>query len=125
MEKRAKQRVVITDKMVLIGLGFAAVYWFIETFVYILFSYEFNFFQRLFGPDLSGIATRVIVLCLFIIFGAHAQYTINERKFAEEELTQCRKEFDELLEKKTAELKGVNEELQKEIATLKKENQSS
>lgn len=106
MEERAKPSVSIKDKMVLIGIGFAAIYWFIETFVYILFSYEFNFFQRLFGPGLSGIATRLIVLCLFVIFGAHAQYTINERKFVEEELSK---------------LKSTNDELHQEIATLKKE----
>jgi hypothetical protein len=109
MEEKDKQRVSIKDKMVLIGIGFAAVYWLMETFMFI-FSYELNFFQSFFGPRFSGIATRLIVLLLFVIFGAHAQYTINERKFVEEELSK---------------LKTANDELQQQIASLKETDTSS
>ena len=103
MKNQNKVQVRITDKMVLIAFGFAAAYWVIETFLYILFSYQLNFFQRLFGPDLSGISTRLIVLCLFVLFGAHAQFTINQRKEVEEELRECRKRLEELGEKHPAE----------------------
>lgn len=115
-------RVSITDRMVLAGFGFAAIYWFIDTFVYIIFSYEFNFFQRLIGPDLTGTCNRLIVLCLFIMFGAHAQFTINERKHAEEELLKHRRHTDEQVEKRTADLKAANEKLKQEIADLKQKN---
>ena len=120
MVDEKKTSVSITDRMVLAGIGFAAVYWVIETFVYVIFSYEINFFQRLFGPDLSGLCTRLVALCLFITFGAHAQYTINERKKAFDELAQYREQFDELLSQRTSELKKSNDQLREELEKMKK-----
>jgi adenylate cyclase len=122
MVDEKKTSVSITDRMVLAGIGFAAVYWIIETFIYVIFSYEIDFFERLFGPDLSGVCTRLIALCLFVIFGAHAQYTINERKKAFDELAQYRTQFDEILAQRTSELKNANEQLQEEIESLKQQS---
>jgi hypothetical protein len=121
MEEKNKVRVYLTDRMVLAGFAFGIVYWLIDTFVYVMFSYQLNFFQRLLGPDLSGICTRLIVLCLFIVFGAHAQFTINERKLAEAELLKYHNEHKTLVDKRTTDLKNDNERLQREIAALKKE----
>ena len=121
MEEKNKVRVYITDRMVLAGFAFGIVYWFIDTFVYVLFSYQLNFFQRLIGPDLGGICTRLIVLCLFIVFGAHAQFAINERKQAEAELLKYHNELKALVEKRTNDLKNDNQRLQREITALKKE----
>ena len=90
--------------MVLIGIGLGTVYWIIETFLYVIGSYEINFLGRLFGPDLSGVCTRIIVLCLFLIFGSHAQYTFNRRQLAETELKK---------------MKEINAKLQLEIMELK------
>ena len=103
--KNDRNRVSLTDKMVLIGIAFGIVYWIIETFLYVISSYELNISSRLFGPDLAGVCTRIVVLCLFIIFGAHVQYTFNRRKQVEAELEKMKK---------------VNERLQLEVADLKK-----
>jgi len=37
--------------------------------------YTINTFRpsRIFGPDFDRISTRIIVLCLFIVFGSHVQ----------------------------------------------------
>lgn len=105
MRDNNRNRVYLTDRMVLIGLGFGIIYWIIETLLYVILSYERFFFNRLFGPDLSEVCTRIIVLCLFLIFGTHAQYTFNKRKHAEAELEK---------------LKETNEKLQREIMELKK-----
>lgn len=80
MKGNVKNHAYITDRMVLIGIVLAAFYWIIESFLSIFLSYEFNFFQRLLESDISEIWTRLIVLCLFIIFGSHAQFTIDNRK---------------------------------------------
>ena len=108
MMEENKNRVYLTDRMVLIGIGLGTVYWIIETFlyVYVIGSYEINFLSRLFGPDLSGVCTRSIVLCLFLIFGSHAQYTFNQRQLAETELKK---------------MKGINAELQLQIMELKQQ----
>ena len=100
------KRISLTDRMVLIALGLGAVYWFIETFVYLVLSYEFDISSHLFGPNLNGLATRIIVLCLFLIFGSHAQYTFNLRKRAEAEVEK---------------LKAANAELQAEVRALKED----
>ena len=63
----------------------------------------------------------MIVLCLFIVFGAHAQFAINERKLAEAELLKYHNELKALVEKRTNDLKNDNQRLQREIAALKKE----
>ena len=81
-----------TDKMVLTGIGIGLIYWFIETIFTIFVSTDIGFMSRLFGPGLSGICTRVIVLCLFIIFGAHAQITLNKLSKADAELKAARDE---------------------------------
>jgi hypothetical protein len=40
--------------------------------------------------------SRIIVLCFFAIFGSHAQYNINKRRKAEEELCQMRQQLASL-----------------------------
>ena len=89
----------LSDRMVLIGLGLGIIYWIIETLLYVFVSYEINFFDRLFGPDLAGICTRVIVLCLFLIFGSHVQYTLNQRKKVDAELERLKESNLELQQK--------------------------
>jgi len=113
MEEKKKIRVYVTDQMVLIGLGFAVFYWIIDTILYIFLSYELNFIQRIVGPEIGGMASRLIVLCLFAIFGSHVQFTINKRKQAEDESIRYRQQLEELIEKQTAELRAVREQLQK------------
>ena len=75
--------------MVLIGFGLAAIYWLLDSFLSIFLSYD-HFLEKMLGVDLDNVWGRVIVLCLFTIFGSHAQFTINERrKAAEKGLTLC------------------------------------
>jgi len=72
---------VITDHMVVVGFGLAVVYWLFDSFLSIFMSYD-HFLEKLLGVQLDAIWGRIIVLCLFAIFGSHAQLTINERKKA-------------------------------------------
>ncbi len=86
MVSHKKKQVSIFDTMVLTGIGLGIIYWIIETIYDVLTVDGAGFLGGLFGGGLSGIGTRIIVICLFIIFGAHAQYNINKRKQAESEL---------------------------------------
>ncbi|MBR9979765.1 MAG: adenylate/guanylate cyclase domain-containing protein [Desulfatitalea sp.] len=70
---------VVTDHMVLIGFGLAAIYWLLDSFLSLFLSYD-NFLEKMTGLDLSNVWGRIIVLCLFVIFGSHAQFTMNERR---------------------------------------------
>lgn len=104
MNGKNRNRVYWTDQMVLVGFGLGIIYWIIDTFLYAIQYDKTNLTDYLFGPDLSGICTRIIVLCLFLIFGSHAQYTMNRRRRTENKLI---------------ELRDMNAKLEQEISKLK------
>jgi adenylate cyclase len=63
--------------------------------------------DRIMGHNMDEIWMRLIVLCLFIIFGSHAQFTINERREVAEKLERdkaTRQRFQRLLSPNLAEL---------------------
>jgi len=95
---RKKIRVHFWDQMVLIGIGLALFYTVFDSVLYIFLSYDVDFFHRLFGPDISEIWTRITIVCLFIIFGSHAQYTINKRVLAESALRESEEKFRTIIE---------------------------
>jgi len=87
---KKENRVYLTDKMVLFGIFSGAVYWMIDWILYCLHSYNDNFAVSLFNPSFDELSTRLVVLCLFLIFGSHAQFTINKRKQVEAELSEMK-----------------------------------
>jgi PAS domain S-box-containing protein len=104
MENRQQQtgkkkiKVHFWDQMVLIGIGLALFYTVFDSVLYIFLSYDVDFFHRLFGPDISEIWTRITIVCLFVIFGSHAQYTINKRILAESALRESEEKFRSIIE---------------------------
>ena len=98
MKEKKKIRVHIWDQMVLIGFGLALFYTVFDSVLYIFLSYDVDFFQRLLGPDISAIWSRIAILCLFIIFGSHAQFTINQRTVAEAALRESEEKFRTIIE---------------------------
>jgi signal transduction histidine kinase len=75
-----------TDHMLTVGLGLSIFYWLCEFFISMLSTHHGNTLVQLFGKSIDDVWTRIVVLCLFMIFGSHAQYTIDKRKKAEESL---------------------------------------
>jgi PAS domain S-box-containing protein len=71
------------DSMVVTGIGLAGFYWVCESFMYFFMAPEANFIQHVLGPDMFQTWTRLMVLCLFVIFGSHVQYTVNKRRAAD------------------------------------------
>ena len=107
MNKQRNIRVRFTDKMVLIGCTIAVLYWVLDSFVSIFLSSEGPWLQRILGSDMNEIWTRLIVLCLFVIFGSHAQYTINERREVAKKIERdraTRERFQRLLSPALAEM---------------------
>ena len=96
MKKKSKEK--ITESMVVTGIGLAAFYWVCESFMYFFLEPEANIFQILLGPDLFQIWTRILVLCIFAIFGSHVQYTYNRRREADEALQQSSEKYRTILE---------------------------
>jgi PAS domain S-box-containing protein len=98
MKINLKNRVSVADSMVLIGIGLAASYWVLESLLNIFTSRDVSFFNHLLGPDINEIWPRIIVFCLFIFFGSHVQFTINNRKNAEEALKESEEKYRTILE---------------------------
>ncbi len=88
----------LMDNMLVIGLGLAVVYWILESFMFIMLSDGTDFLNRLIGFDISGILMRLLVLCFFIIFGSHAQYTISQRKQMEDILREKEERYRTIIE---------------------------
>ncbi|MDX2502597.1 MAG: hypothetical protein QNL14_19095, partial [Deltaproteobacteria bacterium] len=78
----------LADQMVLIGIFLAFLYWGIESLLNVFSPEEISFYREIFGPNVSKMWMRLIVICLFMIFGSHVQYTINKRKKAEMDLVE-------------------------------------
>ncbi len=74
--------------MVLSVIFIAIIYWILDSILNIFFSNKFNLVAELVGPDLYDVYLRVVVLCLFILFGSHAQAIINKLKDAKEKLNE-------------------------------------
>ena len=77
---------ILSDSMVLAVIFIATIYWVLDSILNIFFSNKFNLIAELFGPDLYDIYLRVIVLCLFVMFGSHAQSIINKLREAKQKL---------------------------------------
>ena len=98
MKNLIKTRVSVADSMVLIGIMLAAVYWAIESVLNLFTTHKVDIFYQLFPTQVDEIWPRVVVLCLFAIFGSHVRFTINERKKAEEALMVSEKKYRNILE---------------------------
>ena len=84
-----------SEYMVFVGLGLASAYWILESVFYSLVSENADFFSHFLSPDINELALRIMVLCFFLIFGSHAQYTFYQKRRADQELEKSqRKHFD-------------------------------
>jgi len=98
MKNFVKNRVSVADSMILIGIMLAAVYWAIEAVLNIFTTHKVDIFYQLFPTQVDEIWPRIVVLCLFAIFGSHVRFTINERKKVEEALKVSEKKYRNILE---------------------------
>jgi len=98
LSEKIKRPLNLADQMVLVGIFLAALYWGLESLINVFSPEEISFYRQIFGPNVSDIWLRLIVLCLFMIFGSHVQYTINERKKAEQALKESEEKYRTILE---------------------------
>ena len=100
-----KKRGIFSEEIILITIGIAIVYWIIDSIFWIFAGVELGVGSNAFRSDLSEIGARIIVVCLFAIFGSHAHQMIKKQKSAQKDIEA---------------LKIANEKLAQELAELKK-----
>jgi len=88
----------IFNSILISGITVSCFYWVCESFMFFFLAPEANFIQHLMGPDRFNTWTRVLVLCLFAIFGSHIQYTINKEREADEALRSSEAKYRSILE---------------------------
>ncbi len=97
LKKLLTSRVDLADQMILVGIFLAFLYWGLESFINVFSPGEVNFYRQIFGSNVSNIWLRLIVLCLFMIFGSHVQFTINKRKQAEKALKESEEKYRDIM----------------------------
>ena len=98
MKSKSKIQTSLMESMVLTGVGLAAFYWICESFMFFFMAPEANFIHHLLGPDMFETWTRILVLCIFVIFGSHVQHNINNRKRAYEVLREQDEKYRTIIE---------------------------
>ena len=85
-------------RIIYIGFGLVAVYWIFDSFLQYFLLHNANLFHLLLGYNVNVTVTRLFVLCFFMIFGSHAQFTINLRQQAEEALQESEEKHRSIIE---------------------------
>jgi PAS domain S-box-containing protein len=86
------------NSILITGIAISCFYWVCESFMFFFMAPEANFIHHLLGPDMFNTFTRLLVLCLFAIFGSHIQYTINKEREADEALRESAAKYRTILE---------------------------
>jgi len=98
MKSNNKQQIDKKENMLFIGIGLSAAFWILEAILYSLVTDNAYFFDRLIGFDIDELAVRILVLCFFMIFGSHAQFTIVQRRKTDEALRFSEKKQETIIE---------------------------
>ncbi len=93
-----RSKLSLSETMLFFGVGLAIVYWLLDAALQFLLTSSSDLYGTIVGFDVSDIAPRLLALCFFMIFGSHAQYTINKRKEAEEALLASEERYRTIIE---------------------------
>jgi PAS domain S-box-containing protein/putative nucleotidyltransferase with HDIG domain len=112
MQEKVDKPRGISESMLWVSVGLGTIYWVVDAVLTVLTSTDSSFLHALLGIDTRGFWQRLIVLCFFVIFGSHVQYTAKKRRESEEALLETEERFRALVETSTDAIVSVNEQMQ-------------
>ena len=102
----------ISESMLWVSLGLGSVYWIVDAVLTLITSKNTSLFHTLLGIDTISFWQRLIVLCFFVIFGSHVQYSAKKRRETENALQETEEQFRALVETSTDSIISINEKMQ-------------
>ncbi len=116
-KKHKISRPVKMSSMIVVAVGFAGLYWVLESVRDAFIYNKGSFIEQVFTPDPLGVWMRLLAVCIISLLGIYAQNLINERQKTEEQLRQSQEKLEKLITERTEKLSKSNYLLKK----LKKE----
>ena len=101
-----------------LGVGFAVLYWALESFRDVFVFNRGDFLHRLVTPDSTGFWMRIPVVLILMLFSLYAQSLVNDRRRAEEIMKKNRDELEQQIHERTIELSKSNERLMEAVGVL-------
>ena len=111
MDIKQKKPESFTGSMLLVSLGFGAVYWLIDTFLSALTSGDSALPPLAILMSTRGLWQRIIVLCFLVILGSHVQYTLKKQRETETVLHETEDRYRTLVETSTDAIISVDEQM--------------
>ncbi|MBN1894474.1 hypothetical protein JW906_08260, partial [bacterium] len=105
------------------SLGFAMLYWVIES---LRDSFAFgrgSFWIRFVAPDSTSLWLRLLSVFVIILLGLYVQNLIRERLSQNVDIQTVKRRLAETVEQRTMELSLLNKKMQEEIASHKRDNE--
>jgi signal transduction histidine kinase len=97
------------------GLGFAGLYWVLESFRDVFLFDKGSFLECIISPDYLGFWMRILAVCILILYSLYAQSLIEKRKNAEDELKKTHAILENLINERTKELSKSNQLLKQKV----------
>jgi PAS domain S-box-containing protein len=109
MQNPAKSTLMVsTQNFIWIGIGLGLLYWFLESWIHVIFFQQGTLISQIINPDSHETWKRVLVITLLIFFSLFAQYSINRRRRAEAAVKERERELTKILENNPAGIMLVN-----------------
>ena len=89
---------LVYDRFILIGIGLGLVFWIIESVMHVYVFHKFDFLHSVFSPGVHEAWMRVIIVGMFVSFGAYAQWLMTARRQAQAALTLAHAELTQIFE---------------------------
>ena len=86
------------NKMIFAGLILSVLSWILASVLDFFLLKNVSFVQVIFNPEAGQVWIRLVVVCLFLIFGSHAQFIIDQRKQAEDALRESENKYKSIIE---------------------------